>query len=136
MVDALDGEHSANRPRTQSIAITQSRGTRHLSQTHPGFTAKDSVPRNKNFSLKLSLEAEPQIRLYIPPTGSVLSATPELSSTCYNYLHLIPRPVQKLLQSCPHVQYRAWHTGGLNKELMDEGTSHTLTAHPVLAVRL
>lgn len=90
--DALDGGHSANRPCVQSIMITQPKGTLHLSQTHPGFTAEDSVPRDENFSLKVSPEAEPQIRLYIPPTGSVLGATPEPSSMCYNYVHLIPRP--------------------------------------------
>lgn len=91
-LDGGDGGPSANRPCVQSIMITQPKGTLHLSQTHLGFTAEDSVPRNENFSLKVSPEAEPQIRLYIPPTGSVLSATPELSSMCYNYVHLIPRP--------------------------------------------
>lgn len=92
--DALDGGQSANRPRVQSIMITQCKGTLHLSQRHPGFTAEGSVPRNENFSLKVSSEAKPQIRLYIPPTGSVLSATPEPSSMCYNYVHLIPRPAK------------------------------------------
>ena len=92
IADALDGGPSANRPCVQSIMITQPKGTLHLSQTHLGFTAEDSVPRNENFSLKVSPEADPQIRLYIPPTGSVLSATAEPSSMCYYYVHLIPRP--------------------------------------------
>lgn len=127
--DAPDVGCSANRPQTQRLMITQCEKLSTFPRPVWALAAEDRVPRKENFSLGLSPEAflEPQVTRYILSKGSMLIVTPELGSAII-MICMFPRPAWVLLKLSPCVpcisvmlraQYMAWHTGGLDKQLVD-----------------